>query len=194
MCVNNRAVLAEVALRRGDLHSARRHLDACTWRLPRTPDPEGVPVLRAEARLARADGDWSRSHALACDGLEQAAGAGHRVWAIDLLELVALTSSRSRATSRGRPAHRGRGVPTGGHRVPPLAPGSRRARRAVAGRPDSARTAELSTRPRRRAGRSRSQKLSLMHAGDEAATAGPFPAGTALPRPSAGSFPWSPSA
>jgi DNA-binding CsgD family transcriptional regulator/tetratricopeptide (TPR) repeat protein len=93
MCVNNRAVLAEVALRRGDVHSARRHLDACTWRLPRMPDPEGVPVLRAEARLARADGDWSRSHALACDGLEQAAGAGHLIWAIDLLELVALTSS-----------------------------------------------------------------------------------------------------
>jgi ATP/maltotriose-dependent transcriptional regulator MalT len=99
MCVNNRAVLAEVALRRGDLHNARRHLDACTWRLPRLPDPEGVPVLRAEARLARADGDWSRSHALACDGLEQAAGAGHLIWATDLLELVALIAS-----DLGRPA------------------------------------------------------------------------------------------
>jgi DNA-binding CsgD family transcriptional regulator len=97
--VNNRAVLAEVALRRGDLHNARRHLDACTWRLPRLPDPEGVPVLRAEARLARADGDWSRSHALACDGLEQAAGAGHLIWATDLLELVALIAS-----DLGRPA------------------------------------------------------------------------------------------
>jgi ATP/maltotriose-dependent transcriptional regulator MalT len=93
MCVNNRAVMAEMAMRRGDLRLARRHLDACTWRLPRTPDPEGVPVLRAEARLARADGDWSRSHALACDGVEQAAGAGHLLWAIDLLELAAVTGA-----------------------------------------------------------------------------------------------------
>ncbi len=93
MCVDNRAVLAEVALRRGDLHAARCHLQACTWRLPRRPDPEGVPVLRAEARLARADGSWPRAHGLACDGLEQAAGASHGVWAIDLLELVAITSA-----------------------------------------------------------------------------------------------------
>jgi DNA-binding CsgD family transcriptional regulator len=91
MCVNNRAVLAEVALRRGDPHGARGHLDACTWRLPRTPDPEGVPVVRAEARLARADGDWWRAHGLAGDGLEQAARGGHLLWAIDLLELVAIT-------------------------------------------------------------------------------------------------------
>ncbi len=97
--MNNRAVLAEVALRRGDLNGARSHLDACTWRLPRKPDPEGVPVLRAEARLARADGSWSRAHGLACDGLEEAAGAGHLVWAIDLLELVAITGS-----DLGRPA------------------------------------------------------------------------------------------
>ena len=113
MCVNNRAVLAEVALRRGDLHSARRHLDACTWRLPRKPDPEGVPVLRAEARLARADGSWPRAHGLACDGLEEAAGAGHLVWAIDLLELVAITGLRPRAPRRGGPAPGGRRVPSG---------------------------------------------------------------------------------
>jgi DNA-binding CsgD family transcriptional regulator len=92
MCVNNRAVLAEVALRRGDLHAARSHLQACTWRLPRRPDPEGVPILRAEARMARVDGSCSR-HGLACDGLEQAAGAGHRLWAIDLLDLVAISSA-----------------------------------------------------------------------------------------------------
>jgi DNA-binding CsgD family transcriptional regulator len=93
MCVNNRAVLAEVALRGGDLGSARGHLDTSTWRLPRRPDPEGVPVLRAEARLARAEGDWRRAHGLACDGLEEAASAGHLVWAIDLLELVAIASA-----------------------------------------------------------------------------------------------------
>ncbi len=93
MCVNNRAVLAEVALRRGDLHSARHHLEACTWRLPRRPDPEGVPVLRAESRLARADGDWTRAHQLACEGLGQAVAAGHIIRAIDLLELVAITGA-----------------------------------------------------------------------------------------------------
>jgi predicted ATPase/DNA-binding CsgD family transcriptional regulator len=93
MCVDNRAVLAEVALQRGNLQGARSHLEACTWRLPRRPDPEGVPILRAEARLARADGSWQRSHGLACDGLAEAAGAGHLVWAIDLLELVAITSA-----------------------------------------------------------------------------------------------------
>jgi DNA-binding CsgD family transcriptional regulator len=52
-----------------------------------------VPVLRAEARLARAEGDWRRAHGLACDGLEEAASAGHLVWAIDLLELVAIASA-----------------------------------------------------------------------------------------------------
>jgi predicted ATPase/DNA-binding CsgD family transcriptional regulator len=93
MCVNNRAVLSEVALRRGDPGGARQHLEACTWRLPRTPDPEGVPVLRAEARLARSVGDWSRSYRLACDGLGQSSGAGHKIWAIDMLELVAITVS-----------------------------------------------------------------------------------------------------
>jgi len=93
MCVNNRAVLAEVALRRGDLHAARCHLHASTWRLPRKPDPEGVPTLRAEARLARAEGYLQRSHGLACDGLDAAASAGHRLWAVDLLELVAITSA-----------------------------------------------------------------------------------------------------
>jgi predicted ATPase/DNA-binding CsgD family transcriptional regulator len=99
MCVNNRAVLAEVALRRGELDCARSHLEACTWRLPRMPDPEGVPVLRAEARLARADKSGQRAHALACDALEQAASAGHLVWATDLLELVAITGA-----DLGRPA------------------------------------------------------------------------------------------
>jgi DNA-binding CsgD family transcriptional regulator len=103
MCVNNRAVLAEVALQRGDPRRARKHLEACTWQLPRRPDPEGVPILRAEARLARADGSWSRSHELACDGLGQAAGAGHLMWAIDLIELLAITAADlGRATEAAR--------------------------------------------------------------------------------------------
>ena len=93
MCVNNRAVLAEAAIRRGDLSSARRHLDASSWRLPRAIEPAGAPVLRAEARLARAEGEPARAHGLACDGLAAAFEGGHVLWAIDLLELVAITSA-----------------------------------------------------------------------------------------------------
>jgi DNA-binding CsgD family transcriptional regulator len=93
MCVRDRAVLSEVALRRGDLGTARSHLEAAAWRLPRTADPEGVPILRAEARYARAQGSSRRAHGLACDGLEAAASSGQRLWAIDLLELVAITAS-----------------------------------------------------------------------------------------------------
>jgi predicted ATPase/DNA-binding CsgD family transcriptional regulator len=90
-CVNNRAVLAEAAIRRGDLSSARRHLDASSWRLPRAIEPAGAPVFRAEARLARAEGKLARAHGLACDGLAAAFEGGHVLWAIDLLELVTIT-------------------------------------------------------------------------------------------------------
>jgi hypothetical protein len=90
-CVNNRAVLAEAAIRRGDLSSARRHLDASSWRLPRVIEPAGAPVFRAEARLARAAGEPARAHGLACDGLAAAFEGGHVLWAIDLVELVAIT-------------------------------------------------------------------------------------------------------
>ena len=61
MCVRDRAVLSEVALRRGDLGTARSHLEAAAWRLPRIADPEGVPILRAEARYARAQGSSRRA-------------------------------------------------------------------------------------------------------------------------------------
>ncbi|HXW78259.1 MAG TPA: LuxR C-terminal-related transcriptional regulator, partial [Acidimicrobiales bacterium] len=93
MCVRDRAVMAEVALRRGNPEAARYHLKAAAWRLPKKPEPEGVPILRAEARLARAQGYAQLSHRLACDGLEAAAGAGQVLWATDLLELVAITAS-----------------------------------------------------------------------------------------------------
>ncbi len=93
MCVRDRALLAEVALRRGDHNAARCHLRASAWRLPRAADPEGVPILRAEARLAREEGSFQLSHSLACDGLEAAATSGQRLWAIDLLELAAITAS-----------------------------------------------------------------------------------------------------
>ena len=93
MCVQNRALLAEVAVRRGDLLTARRHLDASSWRLPRAIDPAGAPIFRAEARLARAEGLPARAHGLACNGLAAAFEGGHVLWVVDLLELVAITSS-----------------------------------------------------------------------------------------------------
>jgi DNA-binding CsgD family transcriptional regulator len=92
-CVQNRALLAEVALRRGDLPTARRHLDASSWRLPRAIEPAGVPVFRAEARLALAEGLPARAHGLACNGLAAAFEGCHLLWAVDLLELVAITCS-----------------------------------------------------------------------------------------------------
>jgi len=91
MCVENRAVLAEVAIRRGDLLTARRHLDAAGCRLPRAVEPAQAPVLRAEARLARAEGEPVRARALACDGLAAALEGGHVLWAVELLELVTIT-------------------------------------------------------------------------------------------------------
>jgi DNA-binding CsgD family transcriptional regulator len=90
MCVENRAVLAEAAVQRGDLVNARRHLHTPGWQLPRANDPAGAPVLRAEAWLARAEGQLDRAHALACDGLEAAFHGGHVLWTVDLLELVAI--------------------------------------------------------------------------------------------------------
>ncbi len=91
MCVENRAVLAEVAVRRGDLLTARQHLDTSSWRLPRAIEPAGAPILGVEARLARAEGRSTRAHGLACDGLAAAFEGGHMLWVIDLLELVAIT-------------------------------------------------------------------------------------------------------
>ena len=93
MCVQNRALLAEVAVSRGDLLTARRHLDASSWRLPRAVEPAGAPVFRAEARLARAEGLPARAHGLACDGLASAFEGGHVLWMVDLLDLVAITCS-----------------------------------------------------------------------------------------------------
>jgi predicted ATPase/DNA-binding CsgD family transcriptional regulator len=93
MCVENRALLAEVAVSRGDLLTARRHLDASSWRLPRAIEPAGAPVFRAEARLARSEGLPARAHGLACNGLAAAFEGGHVLWVVDLLELVAITCS-----------------------------------------------------------------------------------------------------
>jgi len=93
MCVQNRAQLAEVAVRRGDPVTARRHLDASSWRLPRAIEPAGAPIFCAEARLARSEGLPARAHGLACNGLAAAYEGGHVLWLVDLLELVAITYS-----------------------------------------------------------------------------------------------------
>jgi len=91
LCVSKRALLAELALRRGDVHAARCHLNASAWRLPREADPAGAPILRAEARLARAEAQLRRAHALACDGLKAAFQGGALLLVVELLELVAIT-------------------------------------------------------------------------------------------------------
>jgi predicted ATPase/DNA-binding CsgD family transcriptional regulator len=93
ICVPSRALLAEVAVSRGDLLTARRHLDGSSWRLPSAIEPAGAPVFRAEARLARAEGLPARAHGLACNGLAAASEGGHLLWVVELLELVAITSS-----------------------------------------------------------------------------------------------------
>ena len=93
ICVEDRATLAEIAVAHGDLLAARRHLDASSWRLPRASEPAGAPIFRAEARLARAEGEPARAHGLACDGLAAAFEGGHLLWAVELLELVAITCS-----------------------------------------------------------------------------------------------------
>ena len=49
ICVENRAVLAEVAAWRGDLIAARRHLGASSWRPSRGVQPAGAPIFRASA-------------------------------------------------------------------------------------------------------------------------------------------------
>jgi len=92
-CVKSRALLAEVAVSRGDLLTARRHLDASIWRLPRAREPAGALVFRAEARLARAEGLAARARGLACNGLAAASEGGHVLWVVDLLELVAIICS-----------------------------------------------------------------------------------------------------
>jgi predicted ATPase/DNA-binding CsgD family transcriptional regulator len=85
------AVLAEIAVWRGDLALARYHLKVATGRVPNRTGPEVVPLFRAEARLARAEGRYRRAHALACDGLEAAFSGGHVPRVVDLLELTAIT-------------------------------------------------------------------------------------------------------
>ncbi len=91
LILENRAVLAELALRRGDLELSRFHLELASSHVTDRGLPDAIPILRAEARLARAEGELRRSNALACDGLAAAFASGLLIWAIELLELVAVT-------------------------------------------------------------------------------------------------------
>jgi predicted ATPase/DNA-binding CsgD family transcriptional regulator len=89
----NRALLAEVALRLGDMAAARRHLAASSGHQPTTSYVPDVQTLRASARLARANGQLEQSVGLACEALEAAFVPGAVLWVIDLLELVAIGCS-----------------------------------------------------------------------------------------------------
>ena len=82
-----RCLLAEAAVRRGDLAVARRWLDEALA----MPSP-GPRATRAQARLARAAGDHHRAWELAEEGLGSAHGSGSRLLVIDFLELLALLS------------------------------------------------------------------------------------------------------
>ncbi|HMK97084.1 MAG TPA: LuxR C-terminal-related transcriptional regulator [Acidimicrobiales bacterium] len=84
------ADLVEIALRQGDKAVARRHLAACNSRTSGADEPLVSLARRAGARLARADGEFSRANTLACDGLRLAYGGGGLLHVIDLLELVAI--------------------------------------------------------------------------------------------------------
>jgi ATP/maltotriose-dependent transcriptional regulator MalT len=78
-------LLAEAAVRRGDLAEARRRLEEARA----LPSP-GPWAARARARLARASADHYLAWELANEGLGQAYNSGERLRVIELLELVAV--------------------------------------------------------------------------------------------------------
>ena len=79
--------------------SVKTYLAACNSRAFGSDEPWLCLARRAGARLARAEGDFSRANALACDGLRLAYSGGGLLYAIDLLELVAIS-----LVDVGRPA------------------------------------------------------------------------------------------
>ncbi len=89
--VGIQAELVESALYRGDVPSAKRLFAQFLSRAPSGQQPAAVPRLRVEARFARVEGEPQRAHGLACDALRLAYDAGSLLFAIELLELVALT-------------------------------------------------------------------------------------------------------
>ena len=99
---NNRAHMAELAVKRGDLDSARHHLAACSSHGAGAMDARAAAerrlsapprvILRAAARLARAEGRPQKALGLACDGLLAAFSAGAVLLSVDLLEVIVTLS------------------------------------------------------------------------------------------------------
>jgi predicted ATPase/DNA-binding CsgD family transcriptional regulator len=85
-----RALLAEVAVKRGDLAAARRHLASSSNQLTGEADPKMSLTLRAAARLARAEGRPQKALGLACQALERSFSCGALLIVIELLDLVAM--------------------------------------------------------------------------------------------------------
>ncbi|MGO9657846.1 MAG: helix-turn-helix transcriptional regulator, partial [Acidimicrobiales bacterium] len=84
-----RCLLAEAAVRRGDLAEARRWLDE----ISASPWAEPLLATRARARLARARGDHHVAWELAAGGVDAARRSGAQLLAIDFLEIVALLAA-----------------------------------------------------------------------------------------------------
>jgi predicted ATPase/DNA-binding CsgD family transcriptional regulator len=85
-----RALLAEVAVKRGDLAAARHHLASSSKQLLGEADAKRPLTLRAAARLARAEGSPQKALGLACQALESSFSCGALLDVIQLLELVAM--------------------------------------------------------------------------------------------------------
>ena len=78
------ALLAEVAVKRGDLAAARQHLASSSKQLVGGADAKRPLTLRAAARLARAEGRPQKALALACQALETSFSTGALLAVIEL--------------------------------------------------------------------------------------------------------------
>jgi predicted ATPase/DNA-binding CsgD family transcriptional regulator len=91
--VEHQAVMADVAVWQGDPESAHRHLFGRSGHLPEGSRTWQVPLARAQARLARAEGKPRKALALGCEALEAAVSSGCLRQAVELFELVAMAFS-----------------------------------------------------------------------------------------------------
>ena len=85
-----RCLLAEAAIRRGDLVDAGRWLDEAL-ELPLAR--QLALVVRAQTRLARAKGDLQRALQLADEGMGSTRSSGAQLLVVDFLELLALLAA-----------------------------------------------------------------------------------------------------
>jgi DNA-binding CsgD family transcriptional regulator len=84
-----RCLLAELAVRKGDLTEAQRWLEG-TLTLPKA---DQLLATRAQARLARAKGDARLAWELADEGLQLGLRSGTQLVVVDFLELLALVAA-----------------------------------------------------------------------------------------------------